>query len=65
MAVIARSPTSIHGDLVITQTHADVTNDVVGTLSRPTRGYLTLLFGAVSLFLVGVITFLMLVKDGL
>src|SRR6266571_7461895 len=65
MAVVARPPTSIHGDLVITQTHADVTNDIVATLSSPTRGYLILLFGAISLLLVGVLTFLVLVKDGL
>ncbi|MFL5496304.1 MAG: NrfD/PsrC family molybdoenzyme membrane anchor subunit, partial [Gemmatimonadales bacterium] len=65
MAVIAKAPTSVHGDLVITQTHADVTTDIVGTLSRPSRGYLTLLFGAIALFLVGVLTFLTLVKDGL
>jgi Fe-S-cluster-containing dehydrogenase component len=33
---------------LITQTHADVTRDVVGTLSPAGRGYLMLLFGAVG-----------------
>jgi Ni/Fe-hydrogenase subunit HybB-like protein len=54
-----------HDGHVITQTHADVTRDVVGTLSAPTRGYVLLLLGAVSLFLIGILTFLVLVKDGL
>src|SRR5262249_42083719 len=51
--------------LVITQSHADVTRDVVGTLGTPSRGYLMLLFSAIGLFLVGLVTFGILVKDGL
>ena len=58
MASIAHEPR-------ITQTHADVTRDVVATLETPSRGYYLLLFGAVALFLVGLVTFLILVKDGL
>jgi hypothetical protein len=34
MAAVA-PPAGHHGGLVITQTHADVTRDVVGTLSPP------------------------------
>src|SRR4051812_9929169 len=64
MAVVA-PPAGHHDGPVITQTHADVTRDVVGTLSPASRGYLMLLFGAVSLFIIGVLTFLMLIKDGL
>ena len=59
MAVIAHDPR------VPTQTHAEVTRDVVGTLSAPSRGYLLLLGGAITLFLIGVFTFIMLLKDGL
>ncbi|MDQ2670108.1 MAG: polysulfide reductase NrfD [Gemmatimonadota bacterium] len=59
MAVIAHDPS------VITQTHADVTRDVVGTLGRPTRGYVLLLGTAVACFLVGIITFIMLLYKGL
>ena len=51
--------------LRLTQSHADVTRDVVATLQTPSRGYYMLLFGAVALFLVGLLTFLILVKDGL
>ena len=58
-------PAGHHGELLITQTHADVTRDVVGTLSPAGRGYLMLLFGAVGMFLVGAVTFLILVMDGL
>jgi molybdopterin-containing oxidoreductase family membrane subunit len=65
MAVVAPPPAVGHDGLEITQTHADVTRDVVGTLSPPSRGYVLLLLGAVSLFLIGVLTFLVLVKDGL
>ena len=65
MAVVAPPRSGGHDGLVITQTHADVTRDVVGTLSPPTRGYVLLLLGAVSLFLIGIVTFLVLVKDGL
>jgi Ni/Fe-hydrogenase subunit HybB-like protein len=64
MAAVA-PPAGHHSGLLITQTHADVTRDVVGTLSPAGRGYLMLLFGAVGLFLVGAVTFLILVMDGL
>ena len=57
MAVIAQPPP--------TQTHADVTRDVVGTLSPATKGYNLMLAGAVGLFLVGVVTFTLTLKDGL
>jgi Ni/Fe-hydrogenase subunit HybB-like protein len=50
---------------VPTQTHAEVTRDVIGTLSKPSRGYLLMLGGAITLFLIGVFTFIMLLKDGL
>jgi Ni/Fe-hydrogenase subunit HybB-like protein len=59
MAVVARET---H---VITQTHADVTRDVVGTLSKPSRGYMLLLGGAVLLFLVGLATFVVELRVGL
>src|SRR5919109_1591233 len=69
MAVIAPPAMPVvqpHGDHPpITQTHADVTRDVVATLERPSRGYLLALFSAVGLFLIGATTFLILVKDGL
>ncbi len=48
-----------------TQTHAEVTRDVVGTLGTPSRGYLMLLAGAIVFFLVGVITFVLELKNGL
>jgi molybdopterin-containing oxidoreductase family membrane subunit len=51
--------------LRLTQTHADVTRDVISTLGTPSRGYYMLLFGAVGLFLVGLVTFAVLLKDGL
>jgi molybdopterin-containing oxidoreductase family membrane subunit len=58
MAVLAQEP-------VITQTHADVTRDVAATLEKPSTGYVLMTLGAVGLFLVGALTFLILVKDGL
>ena len=48
-----------------TQTHAEVTRDVLGTLKTPSRGYYMALFGAVFMFLIGLFTFTMLLKDGL
>ena len=48
-----------------TQTHAEVTRDVVATLGTPSRGYVMMLAGAVGLFLVGLFTFVLLLKDGL
>ena len=59
MAVVA------HETHVMTQTHADVTRDVVGTLSKPSRGYMLLLAGAVTLFLVGLVTFVVELRVGL
>ncbi|HEV8150728.1 MAG TPA: NrfD/PsrC family molybdoenzyme membrane anchor subunit, partial [Gemmatimonadales bacterium] len=47
------------------QTHAEVTRDILGTLKTPSRGYYLALFGAVAMFLVGLFTFTMLLKDGL
>ncbi|MGH7535657.1 MAG: hypothetical protein ACREMG_08725, partial [Gemmatimonadales bacterium] len=58
MAVLAQEP-------VITQTHAEVTRDVVATLGKPSTGYVLLFFGAVGMFLVGALTLLILIKDGL
>jgi molybdopterin-containing oxidoreductase family membrane subunit len=57
MAVIAQPPP--------TQTHGDVTRDVVGTLSPATTGYNLMLAGAVGLFLTGVVTFTLILRDGL
>ena len=48
-----------------TQTHAEVTRDVVNTLGTAGRGYFLLLFGAVAAFLIGLVTFILLVKEGL
>ncbi len=48
-----------------TQTHAEVTRDVVATLGTPGRGYVMMLACAVGLFLVGLFTFVLLLKDGL
>ena len=64
MAVVAQPHDAPEGH-VINQTHAEVTRDVVATLGPPSRGYVLLLFGAVSLFLIGICTFLILLKDGL
>src|SRR4026207_386457 len=64
MAVVAQ-PHDVPDGHVVTQTHAEVTRDVVATLGPPSRGYVLLLFGAVSLFLIGIATFLVLLKDGL
>jgi len=48
-----------------TQTHAEVTRDVVNTLGTAGRGYFMLLWLAVAMFLVGLVTFTLLLKDGL
>src|ERR1044071_6426702 len=48
-----------------TQTHAEVARDVLGTLKPRSRGYYMALFGAVFMFLIGLFTFVMLLKDGL
>src|SRR5436190_12845571 len=47
------------------QTHAQVTRDVVRPLETPSRGYYLALFTAVGMFLVGLLTFVMLLKEGL
>jgi len=47
------------------QTHAEVTRDVLATLSTPSRGYYMALFTAIFMFLVGLFTFVMLLKEGL
>ena len=59
MATIAHEPA------VSTQTHAEVTRDVIATLGKPSRGYVLMFAGAVILFLVGLGTFVALVKTGL
>ncbi|MEP7228375.1 MAG: NrfD/PsrC family molybdoenzyme membrane anchor subunit, partial [Gemmatimonadales bacterium] len=64
MAVVVQ-PHDAPGGHVVNQTHAEVTRDVVATLGPASRGYVLLLFGAVSLFLIGIFTFLILLKDGL
>ena len=65
MAVVAEPRVGRRPELELTQTHADVTRDVVATLERASTGYLMLLAGAVFVFLAGLTTFLVLVKDGL
>jgi len=40
-----------------TQTHAEVTRDVLGTLGTPSRGYYMALFGAIAMVVVGLATF--------
>jgi molybdopterin-containing oxidoreductase family membrane subunit len=57
--------TLVHDPHHPTQTHAEVTRDVVNTLGTAGRGYLLMLAGAVTMFLIGVGTFVMLLKDGL
>ncbi|MGE0556277.1 MAG: NrfD/PsrC family molybdoenzyme membrane anchor subunit, partial [Gemmatimonadales bacterium] len=46
-------------------THAEVTRDIVRTLETPSRGYYMALFTAVGMFLVGAVTFVALLKEGL
>jgi Ni/Fe-hydrogenase subunit HybB-like protein len=48
-----------------TQTHAEVTRDVLATLGTPSRGYYMALFAAIGMFVVGLFTFVMLLKEGL
>ena len=66
MAVVAQPHAARKPELELTQTHADVTRDVVATLEqaeprvRPAAAR-----RRSSLFLVGLTTFLVLVKDGL
>jgi Ni/Fe-hydrogenase subunit HybB-like protein len=65
MAVVVPPHPAQHDGHVMTQTHAEVTRDVVSTLAPASRGYVLLLLSAVGMFLVGLLTFLMLIKDGL
>ena len=48
-----------------TLTHAQVTRDVIATLGAPSRAYVMMTLGAVAMFLVGLITFVLLLRDGL
>ena len=48
-----------------TQTHGDVTRDVLGTLSAPGKGYYYLLDATVAALAVGLGTFVVLLFDGL
>ncbi len=57
--------TLAHGHVVPTQTHAEVTRDVIATLGKPSRGYVLMFAGAVILFLIGLATFVALLKEGL
>ncbi|HWA16675.1 MAG TPA: hypothetical protein VG817_09585, partial [Gemmatimonadales bacterium] len=57
--------TTAHDPSVPTQTHHEVTRDVVNTLGTAGRGYYILTFTIIALFLVGLITFVLLLKDGL
>ena len=57
--------TIAHEHAVPTQTHAEVTRDVIATLGKPSRGYVLMFVGAVVLFLIGLATFVALVKEGL
>ncbi len=65
MAVVVQPGPGLKPELELTQTHGEVTRDVVATLERASTGYLMLLGGAVAVFLAGLTTFLVLVKDGL
>ncbi|MGH7592019.1 MAG: NrfD/PsrC family molybdoenzyme membrane anchor subunit, partial [Gemmatimonadales bacterium] len=47
------------------QTHAEVTQDVLATLQAPGRGYYYLLGGALFALAIGLVTFVILLKDGL
>ncbi len=46
-------------------THGQVTRDIVNTLRTPSRGYYLALFAAIGMFLIGVATFVALLKEGL
>ncbi len=54
-----------HDGMPREQTHAEVTRDVLATLGTPSRGYYLALFAAIGMFLVGLVTFLLLLRDGL
>lgn len=58
MAVVAREPRK-------QLTHSDITRDILSTLGTPSRGYLMLFGGSVFLFLIGLVTFTLLLKEGL
>ena len=66
MAVVAPPHPAEHGGFAITQTHADVTRDVVATLEQAVaRLRAARCCRRVTVFLIGLLTFLILVKDGL
>jgi molybdopterin-containing oxidoreductase family membrane subunit len=65
MAVATTPATAPHEGHTPALSHGDVTRDVVATLGPASRGYVLLLLLAVGVFLIGVITFMMLLKDGL
>ena len=46
-------------------THAEVTRDVLATLQAPGRGYYYLLGGALFALAIGLVTFIILLRDGL
>ena len=50
MAVATPSRPAGHEGLVMNQTHAEVTRDVVATLGKASRGYVILLLGSASVF---------------
>lgn len=54
-----------HDGMPREQTHAEVTRDVLATLGTPSRGYYMALFASIGMFLVGLVTFLILLRDGL
>ncbi|MDZ4674019.1 MAG: NrfD/PsrC family molybdoenzyme membrane anchor subunit [Gemmatimonadota bacterium] len=54
-----------HDGMPREQTHAEVTRDVLATLGTPSRGYYLALFASIGMFLVGLVTFLILLRDGL
>ena len=58
-------PAMPHGMPHQDMSHADVTRDVVKTLETPSRGYYMALFGAIAMFLIGAVTFVALLKEGL
>jgi molybdopterin-containing oxidoreductase family membrane subunit len=57
--------TLVHDSHHPIQTQAEVTRDVVNTLGTAERGYFALLGVAVAMFVVGLVTFVLLLRDGL
>jgi molybdopterin-containing oxidoreductase family membrane subunit len=50
---------------VMVQTHAEVTRDVLGTLSTPTKGYYACFYAAIAMLAVGAVTMTLVIRDGL